>query len=355
MKNKFYVSLKVENANVQELIRAFLIDFHKESSFFMQGDNVKLEIVFGETIPKTMIEAISYCEILDFYYSPNKQDNKKTDKKEEKVEYIERADENINISKLEKDFKLVSNKSEKNNEESWKTTVEELPELDEIAKKSPSFNQFITLVGKWLKMNKKQEFFEGLIIASTKIKKVTWKELRKAYYDFERKEEVDLGRKIASKIGQYNITALNFIKIIRTYVNYPFDFNNASPNRVIMECMPRIQEFEEKLSKVDRNKSINERALYILELIGINELPIERRKEILEITVNALKCKNISFFNIFKNSSIPEDKRISAFTTFSKMLSDYVKKFDTTNRLVNGLYFLEELQKIIIRKEELIE
>ena len=61
------VMFKEEN-NAECLIRSFFKDFNPESSIVIKGKKAKLEIIFKNTPPMQLIEAINKCEVIEFHF-----------------------------------------------------------------------------------------------------------------------------------------------------------------------------------------------------------------------------------------------------------------------------------------------
>lgn len=53
--------------NAEHLIRAFFNEFHPRSSIEIKGKEAKLKIIFNEP-PYRIIEAITFCKVIGFYY-----------------------------------------------------------------------------------------------------------------------------------------------------------------------------------------------------------------------------------------------------------------------------------------------
>ena len=222
--SKFWVKVKFkQEKNAEHLIRAFFQDFNPTSSIVVRGKEAKLEIVFREP-PMAIIDAINHCEVIELNYGKNLKEYKEdedlqveaeNDSKQRNVgvessEKIEQTNvesenseqpeqtnvesenfeqseptnaENENSEQTEQPKKKRGRPATKKLEPKKETKSEptiNIPKLEEIAKKSNSFEHFAELVAKWLEMDKRKEFFKSLIIVSAEVDKITWKELEKA-------------------------------------------------------------------------------------------------------------------------------------------------------------------------------
>lgn len=262
-----------------------------------------------------------------------------------------------------------------------------IPELKEIAKKATSFDDFAELVAKWLEMDKRQEFFKNLIIVSADVDKITWKELEKALKNnniaYTQWDKIWSGQQVSEKLKEKSVTMLPLLNAIVEYKGYSFKqteeqtekensteqpteetTENAEENseevaeaisskpRVKMECMPEIKDFEETLASVDKTQPVEERVRYVLEAMGLSELPAKEQKQIIEIASTAVKKGRMAFDIIFVEAKIPIEQTMTARMTFSKFVNDFVQKYES-DRKVKLLTFLSELQKIIMFESEI--
>ena len=262
-----------------------------------------------------------------------------------------------------------------------------IPELEEIAKKSTSFEHFAKSVAEWLEMKKQQELFTNFIIVSSTVDTITWKEIEKALHMknifYKPYDKITCSQKISKKLKDYSITILSFLKITSQYKEYSFnqvDEHSTEENsneqatektmknveekavefdesvipkpRVKMECMPEIKDFEETLASVDKTQPVEERVRYVLGAMGLNNMPAKEQKQIVEIASTAVKKERISFDIIFVEANIPIEQTMSARMTFSKFVNDFVQKYESGKK-VKLLTFLSELQKIIMFENEI--
>ena len=429
--SKFWVKVKVkQEKNAEHLIRAFFQDFNPASSIVVRGKEAKMEIVFREP-PMAIIDAINHCEVIELNYGKNLKEYKEdedlqveteNDSKQrnvgvessEKIEQtnVESEDseqpeqtnvesenseqpeptnaENENSEQTEQPKKKrgspATKKLEPNKETKSEPTIN-IPKLEEIAKKSNSFEHFAELVAKWLEMGKRKDFFKNLIIVSAEVDKIKWKELEKALKNknvfYTKWDKIWSGQQVSEKLKEYSATMLSFLNVTKKYKEYSFkeveeysteensskqDVEKTTTNfeektdkfnetvfpkpRVKMECMPEIKEFEETLASVDKTQPVEERVRYVLGAMGLNNMSVKEQKQIVEIASTAVKKGRMAFDIIFVEANIPIEQTMTVRMTFSKFVNDFVQKYESGKK-VKLFTFLSELQKIIMFESEI--
>lgn len=429
--SKFWVKVKFkQEKNAEHLIRAFFQDFNPTSSIVVRGKEAKLEIVFREP-PMAIIDAINHCEVIELNYGKNLKEYKEdedlqveaeNDSKQRNVgvessEKIEQTNvesenseqpeqtnvesenfeqseptnaENENSEQTEQPKKKRGRPATKKLEPKKETKSEptiNIPKLEEIAKKSNSFEHFAELVAKWLEMDKRKEFFKSLIIVSAEVDKITWKELEKALKNknvfYTQWDKIWSRQQVSEKLKEYSATMLSFLNVTKKYKEYSFkeveeysteensskqDVEKTTTNfeektdkfnetvfpkpRVKMECMPEIKEFEETLASVDKTQPVEERVRYVLGAMGLNNMSVKEQKQIVEIASTAVKKGRMAFDIIFVEANIPIEQTMTVRMTFSKFVNDFVQKYESGKK-VKLLTFLSELQKIIMFESEI--
>ena len=416
--SKFWVKVKFkQEKNAEHLIRAFFQDFNPASSIVVRGKEAKLEIVFREP-PMAIIDAINHCEVIELNYGKNLKEYKEdedlqveaeNDSKQRNVESenseqpeqtnVESEDseqseptnaENENSKQTEQPKKKRGRPATKKLEPKKETKSEptiNIPKLEEIAKKSNSFEHFAELVAKWLEMDKRKEFFKSLIIVSAEVDKITWKELEKALKNknvfYTQWDKIWSRQQVSEKLKEYSATMLSFLNVTKKYKEYSFkeveeysteensskqDVEKTTTNfeektdkfnetvfpkpRVKMECMPEIKEFEETLASVDKTQPVEERVRYVLGAMGLNNMSVKEQKQIVEIASTAVKKGRMAFDIIFVEANIPIEQTMTVRMTFSKFVNDFVQKYESGKK-VKLLTFLSELQKIIMFESEI--
>ena len=377
--NRFLAKVRLkEEENAAYLIKAFFQNFNPESSLILKGNEVKMEVFF-EKPPNELVQAIVHCEVVELNcgkWLKEHEDNK-----------------NINL-KVDSDFKHQTSVEDFSNEtkplkvpekprkrRSEQNDSPHIPELEAIAQKATSFDNFVTLVAQWIQMGKRQDFFKNMVIASTEVDMVAWKNienvLNRKKIVFKQYDKVFSSNKISEKMKEYSITLIPFLDIIRKYKDYPFsqeketsveenvgqtenqtqmqnleekisDESIISKPRIKMECMPEIQEFEETLASIDKTQPINERIRYVLKAIGLSKLPADQQRQIIEVASIAVKSNEMNLESIF---SVYGGEYGETRMQFSKLINDYVKTHGS-NEKVKILTFLSELQKVIMLENE---
>ena len=442
--SKFWVKVKFkQEKNAEHLIRAFFQDFNPTSSIVVRGKEAKLEIVFREP-PMAIIDAINHCEVIELNYGKNLKEYKEdedlqveaeNDSKQrnvgvessEKIEQTNVESENseqleqTNVESENSEQPEQPNVESENFEQSEPTNAENenseqteqpkkkrgrpatkklepkketkseptinIPKLEEIAKKSNSFEHFAELVAKWLEMDKRKEFFKSLIIVSAEVDKITWKELEKALKNknvfYTQWDKIWSRQQVSEKLKEYSATMLSFLNVTKKYKEYSFkeveeysteensskqDVEKTTTNfeektdkfnetvfpkpRVKMKCMPEIKEFEETLASVDKTQPVEERVRYVLGAMGLNNMSVKEQKQIVEIASTAVKKGRMAFDIIFVEANIPIEQTMTVRMTFSKFVNDFVQKYESGKK-VKLLTFLSELQKIIMFESEI--
>ena len=442
--SKFWVKVKFkQEKNAEHLIRAFFQNFNPASSIAVRGKEAKMEIVFREP-PMAIIDAINHCEVIELNYGKNLKEYKEdeslqveaeNDSKQrnvgvecsEKIEQTKAESENskqteqtnaesenpvqTEQTKTESENPVQTEQTNTESENSEQTehpkkkrgrpatkklepkkeTKSEptinIPKLEEIAKKSNSFEHFAELVAKWLEMDKRKEFFKSLITVSAEVDKITWKELEKALKNknvfYTQWDKIWSGKQVSEKLKEYSATMLSFLNVTKKYKEYSFkeveeysteensskqDVEKTTTNfeektdkfnetvfpkpRVKMECMPEIKEFEETLASVDKTQSVEERVRYVLEAMGLNNMSVKEQKQIVEIASTSVKKGRMAFDIIFVEANIPIEQTMTVRMTFSKFVNDFVQKYESGKK-VKLLTFLSELQKIIMFESEI--
>ncbi len=410
--SKFWVKVKIkQEKNAEHLIRAFFQDFNPASSIVVRGKEAKMEIVFREP-PMAIIDAINHCEVIELNYGKNLKEYKEdedlqveteNDSKQrnvgvessEKIEQTNVESENseqseqTNVESENSEQPEPTNAENENSEqteqpkkkrgrpatkklEPKKETKSEptinIPKLEEIAKKSNSFEHFAELVAKWLEMDKRKEFFKSLIIVSAEVDKITWKELEKALKNknvlYTKWDKIWSGQQVSEKLKEYSATMLSFLNVTKKYKEYSFkeveeysteensskqDVEKTTTNfeektdkfnetvfpkpRVKMECMPEIKEFEETLASVDKTQPVEERVRYVLGAMGLNNMSVKEQKQIVEIASTAVKKGRMAFDIIFVEANIPIEQTMTVRMTFSKFVNDFVQKYESGKKV----------------------
>jgi len=394
---KFWAKVELKGEeNASELVLTFFKDFNPESSIVIRGKEAKVEIIF-ETPPMEIVETLGHCEISELNFGkPLKEYVENENVADEEVHVP--AEKNIaieNFSKQEQQPKRKRGrppvkKTETKKEVNTKTVT--VSELEEIAKKATSFENFVKLVAEWLEMDKRQVFCENLMIAATEVDEVSWKELGKKLGSkgvvFTEWDRIWVGQKVAQTFKDNTVTILNFLKEVRQYKKYSFgkessDIENKpeekvsvvaeeistesqkAPNKVNLECVHEALYFYfgQILKDLDKTQPIEDRVRYVLRSMGW-ENKSEENQMIFEITNTAVRLKEFDLDMVFAKANIQEESYLKVRMTFSKFINDFVSAYsktindfvkvhDAPDKKVKLLDFLKELQKVVMNEDEL--
>lgn len=392
--NKFWAKVKFkQEENAEQLVRAFFQEFNPESSIILRGKEAKMEIVFRE-LPKAIIDSINHCEVIELNYGKNLKEYEEdenlqveTEKNSKQKNAESEISEQTGLPKKKKG-RPVTKKIESTEETKSEPKTINIPKLEEIAKKSNSFEHFAKLVAEWLEMDKREKLFTNLIIVSAEFDKVKWRELEEALKNKKNVSYTDwdaswVRQQVSKKLKEYSVTLLPFLNETKKYKEYSFkeveehsteeqsseqEMKNPTTNieeksdqldetvisktRVKMECMPESKELEERLESVDKTQPIEKRVRYVLEAIGLNKMTVENQQQIVKIASIAVKKREMNLESIFFDANIPIENRRKVQMTFSQFINDFVERYERGKK-VKLLTFLSELQNIIMFESEI--
>lgn len=281
--------------NAEHLIRAFFKEFNPESSIVIRGRGANVEIFFEKKPPLEIVEAISYCDIIEFNFGKNVEEYSEQEKNEESFKEAE-VEENVDSfdpfekpleeipemtsevrsedsqveenqpveNKLEKteETKEIAGGNESNAEEPKKKRAKatsdkkdetkkdkdvKIPKLDEFAQKVTTFEAFVNAVATWLEMDKRHDFFVNLAIMASEVEKITWKSLveglEKKGIPCSQWDKIWTTRQVSEKLKNENVTILALLKAMTKY--NPFYLTSKYLNK---ECVKQETAVEEKNS-----------------------------------------------------------------------------------------------------------
>ena len=326
--NKFFAKVRVKREkNAESLVKAFFQEFNPQSNITIQGEEAKMEIFF-EDPPVSIINAIYSCEVIEFYYG-------------KKLDTYEEIDSETKVGKIEKKEK------DEQREESKDLNLQE---LDKIAEKAKSFEDFAQSLSEQLEMGKQKEYFANLIIVSTEVNKIKWKELEEAL-DSKNISYTEMDKIWARrKLKKYGKNIIPVLKAIRQYKNYPFknekikESNLSKKNEIIKKKGSMTNEFYEILTHVDKTKPIDERVRFVLEGMGLTEIKPEKQKQFLNIASSAVKKKNINIDSVLAECNISKDEAAEEQMEFVTFVNAFVERYDKEKK-VKLVTFLTELQE----------
>lgn len=346
---KLYAKVKFKRErDAETLIKAFFKEFNPESGISLIGMDAEVEITF-EKPPVEIIKALSCCQVLKFKYGKIEYcfGQKTAECEETGQNNLENA-ESKHAEQKEEDDRGVETKSSKAKNKGDKTQKKKnsksgssaptcIPELEELAKKSNSFEHFATLVAEWLNMEKRQEMFVNLVVASTEVKKISWKELedvlKQKGINFTHWEQIDIGRKISAKLSKYSITVLILMNRMSEYKEYPFHKNikensaEAKEEAKTSESILDVEGFKEILENVDKSHTtIVQRFQEVLDAMGLENKAVEEQKLILEITKQFIKNDEVTDIDsLLLLTDIPTEQRKEAQMIFAQFINKYAK------------------------------
>ena len=297
--------------------------------------------------------------------------------------------------------------------------------LEKIAGEVNSYDEFISKIAHWMELGKKETaLFVALVrIRSTvgECKRAQLIELL-AKEGIEYKESLrnNCSYKVKKSFGDTEepITMMKFIEKITDYKNFDFEKSSSETKKeeskdeqeisddsqqentstkenneetdthepisnsnieadipsenkseeiqrksVRLQCMPEIPEFEEFLSKLDLTKPIEQRAIAVLQFMGLNKLAPKEKATAMELISTIATQKIIytedekenvmNFMQIMQNTKIPKNEMINARMQFMKFLNNFIKKYDEQWRSISAHEFLRDLQEILLTEEEL--
>jgi len=386
--NKLWAKVRFkQDKNAEHLIKAFFKNFNPANSIVIRGKEAKMLIHF-QNPPTEILNAIVYCDVIRLVYG-NAQDFKEYEsmqgKKFEQVGHEEKVSEQPK-QQVEQEPKSADISGEDAEQPSEEDTPHEQPKqknqeetgwtdlkLDELAKKAESFKAFAKLIAEELEMDKRQELFENLAIASTEIDKISWKNLNEVLdskgISYTKWDLNWITQQVSNKLE--SVTILKLLRTISQYKDYPFNNREEKEEasevveqdsqeemmvpevkRIRLECMPEIQSFEEMLASIDKTQPIEKRVCCVLEFMGLNKKSAELRTWIIDMASTAMKIDKMTLELIFVNSNIPMENTMTVRMEFSKLISDFVQKYENGKK-VKLLTFLSDLQKAIVFDSEI--
>lgn len=351
--NKLWAEIRFEEReNAKKLISAFFKDFNPSSSIALKDNKAKLEIVFQD-VPTTIIDAIKDCEVIELSYGKSLKENettqeriendskprRKESKKSKETEHLKEkaTEESDSLSEVQK-------KAEKKKDE--------IPELEGFAAKASSFEEFAGVTADWLEMGEKKEFFKNLILVSTEVDKIKWEvleeKLKSENIVYKTSDKLWCSKQVSNKLKERSVTLLQLLKEIAKVKKHFFEQKEivSSKSKVKMACMPKCEEFEETLAKVDKSKPLEERIRYVLNPLGLSNLSIKQQHQIVEIACVAVKKDEIVMQDVLNETGIPSEDRAVLHMTFSKMITDFVQKYDKDKKIKIST-FLSELKEFV--------
>ena len=336
---KLYAKVTISDTQIaQEIVRVWGEHFNPESSIYIKGNEAIVCFYFDDS-PKEMTDILSKCRVDEFSYESFKV--------------------------LEGTFapattKQEESKTSKRKNEGAKKNVE-APILDEIAKQSNSFDDFITKVGKWLNMQNLQDTFENIVQVSCKMEHISWnqieKELGERKIPFNSYVKMKISKKITAKLklNGYFMRILPFFKFLKNYKDYQFEGEKEGAEiqatldlPLKMECMPYIETFDKALQDTKKLESVQDKVSYIINIMAIlPDYTTNYVEKVVSIVNAAMKEDNIDWDCIFDSIGTPVDERTVDRMMLSNFINDYLKKHGFSEP-IKTTDFLRDLKKALL-------
>lgn len=370
--NKFSakVTLKGEE-NAKNLIKAFFEEFDEESSISLKGNDAEMEIHFRD-VPLKIIDALGYCKIDELNYNSNANKNNKA-----VVVEVKSNDSKPETSENKRKTIKVKRRGRAKKKKAIAADIVKIPELDDIAEKSTSFEHFAQLVAEWMEMGERKADLVELISVSTSVDNVRWVDL---YIALEKRNYVlkdyarnDISKTISEKI---KVTLLPFLKIVRQYKDYDFkvvDTTNSAETIISdqkyetttsnMEEIPENIEYTLPKTQVNTDLPLEERIEEVLDVMGIKNESQEKQKMFLKIAregikMDSKKLKSKAYRGneilniIFEHAKVPQGQRAITRAEFA----EFINKFGVRNGINSRIQLTEffvKLQELVMSEEEL--
>ena len=370
--NKCWAKVKFKNTeDSKKLIIAIFHNFDSSSRIKIRDMEATIEIAFREP-PMEIISAIADCEVIELNLE-NREKSEST-QVEPKNNSEEEKDDFKSTKKLElqkKDNDKVANKGEMSEKENKTISISE---LEEIAKKATSFENFAELVTKWLGFEKREEIFKQLIIASANLDNISWKQLEKKLEDknitFKSSDKIQVTRQVSKMLKGDNITILAFFNEVVKYKDYQFEKTEEAneeqveekakndnedekvPSKIEMEYIPKIAILEETLSSLDKAQPVEKRVKQVFETMGLSKLRPEEQEKVIKVASIAIKKKEMDIDSIIVEANIKEEDKNLELLTLSQFINNFVQEYGNGKK-VKALDFLSDLQKVIVDESEI--
>lgn len=372
---KLWAKVKFDSKeDLSNLLKKFFSEFNPESKICVKGDEAELEIVFDKPSME-IVKAISDCNIIEFKYAKALDESGENEEASETIENENKEKVSEVITKKEKKEEVLKSTNQKKKKETLKQTETvtkitekvEIPELAEIAKNSSSYEDFVKAVLEWLDFGGKTDMLAKIIKASEQIDTICWKNIKSKLtskgISYAQNEDIGIASKFKKRFKDCEepITPIPFIKALIAYKSFDFGdkeiIENEEPAEataeITKETRPEITAekscLDEIFDSVNKNDFTEEKVMYILDSMGIEELDFVKQDMICSITNAAVRTRedgmNIDF--IMENTDISPDKWMEARMAFSEFINDFVKKHNYDKK-VKLLDFLIELRKAVI-------
>ncbi len=399
--------------SVTKLDLAFAHNFNPQSKLDIEDKEVKFEVVFEEKPPIEFLKALKNFEKLKLHYSENSSDvsddglpdsnqaDTSSDTSDDGLSDGNQLDTSSDVSddglpdnnqtgtssdvsengianggKSEEASSNASDSQKKEapiskgqQEKSGNSTNIAPSKFSELANKASSFDEFLDLVANWLEFGSKISFFKQLVSVSTELEKLSWEKIYESFsekgWKYKQYDKVTFCNKLRNPSKNQYLKPLPFLNAIKDFKNYPFTKNEETGEEAKtsdapeqhkgndasrqIDCMKDIEALNKFLSNIDFKRSIQEKASYILEFMGVKKLSQQEQEWIDQITQATINSEKIeSSYNLLEKTEIPDGKKKLALMTYSTFINDYYKENggnqDTT---LTTIQFLKDLKRCI--------
>ncbi len=317
---KFWVKVNLqEGETAGKLTKAIFQDSCEENKIIKaRKKENELEVYFQEP-PMSIIETISEYRNFELVYEKNVEKEEKTSQEEK----------GVRIQKVNR--KKVRAKS-----------IDINPKIKEIAKKATSFSEFAILLVEGSELsNTQKSAFEAMVVQAAEMKDLTWEKLEKSLQERNIVYNSQSRRQISNALKKYDTTVMPFLKTVGNYQKY---FKQVKENTRVL-TIPVTERLKKAFVNLDRTQSVEERVQAIFNAMGLEGKTAEERKQIIEFATETVKKNNMAEDELLTTTNI---QRVA----FSNFLNEYVSKNGGKEK-VKALDFLKELQKVIMRADEL--
>lgn len=374
MTMKIGASVKFGNDEAKgAFIRTFFGNFNSKNSLDIDKNVAEMELHFDKDPPKEIIDVIAKNEVIKFQYMPDSTPTISNLNATQGTTNDQPAGEQkpIKPKKEENDEGISRNKGKKASTTNAKPEIE-IPELNEIAKKCTSYEEFMSSVCKWLDIEKRQEFFEEVIKAGKEADKVSWEKifekLEAKGLDYGNYDRVYCTKKVKAKFEKIN-DRITILMIIKAVIKYEIsDFTENQPNSCDStgehqnssdptenqqnsssftgnqqnpQEEQKKNESEEEVTcfdaglynNLDEIEDTSEKIKAILNKMGLERKSLPDQQKIFKIALTATKSDDMDIDTIISKTDIPYDEYGYSRIIFSRFVNDYAARVGYTERI----------------------
>ena len=223
-------------------------------------------------------------------------------------------------------------------------------ELNELAKKAKSFEDFVEIVADWLRLERQKEFFKVLIQIASSEERPTWNQIEQDFKlealdrEYSEWKKICTGKIVKEKTGY---TLLKFVKILIKY-KVGFEKEGKIEPFDLQPLNTEIVKFKKALKEVDRDSPIEIRIKPILEAMGLKEQTPRDEQLILNFISSAMQ-KNLggkSFSDIATEIGVHPSDILDTQMTVSKLVNQFMWTY--ANQKMRVMEFLQKIQLAVM-------